>query len=195
MNDRRETSDQARTRRRWVTLAEVVAVSGVVISSLTLWNSWQDRRSAESDKAAAVHGEARARARIALTGTVEHGRRIVLKDARFDLTDVVVTLPRALGVAAQTPADSTIDAAWFDAPLLKLTDGGADDRTGRLPVLVTVSYIDGDVPRTARAIYDVVWRTEGHVLRGRTVSLLGFHLRQRGGDAATLDQAWARAKP
>jgi hypothetical protein len=191
-----ERREAAATRRRWVTLAEVVAVAGVVIAALTLWNSWSERRDAAAEKAAAQSTEARERGRVELTAAVEDGgRRLRLTDDKRDLTDLVVRFPAALGVAAQRPAEMAIDADWVAAPLLKLTDGGADERSGRLPVLVAVSYLDGDAPRVATGLYDLVWKTEGHVLRGRSLTLEGLRLRRRGGDQQALDAAWGREKP
>ncbi|MDP1026153.1 hypothetical protein Q5H91_02925 [Sphingomonas sp. KR1UV-12] len=192
-----ERRDAAATRRRWVSLAEAVAVAGVLIGALTLWMNWSDRRADQADKAATQTAESREKARVELVATVEDGgRSLALKDARHDLSDAVVTFPQALGIAAQRPSgDPAIEAAWFADPLLALTDGGPDDRAGRLPVLVTLRYWDGDTARTATGIYDVVWKTEGRVLRGRTLRLDGLRLRQRGGTQAQLDGAWAREKP
>jgi hypothetical protein len=191
-----ERREAAATRRRWVTLAEVVAVAGVVIAALTLWNSWSERRDAAAEKAAAQSTEARERGRVELTATVEDGgRRLRLTDDKRVLTDLVVRFPAALGVAAQRPAEMAIDADWVAAPLLKLTDGGADERSGRLPVLVAVSYLDGDATRVATGLYDLVWKTEGHMLRGRSLTLEGLRLRRRGGNQQALDAAWGREKP
>ena len=61
-------------------------------------------------------------------------------------------------------------------------------------VLITASYVDGDVTRTARGIYDVLWSTHGRMLRGRALELTGLRLRQRGGDQAALDALWPRAQ-
>jgi len=48
-------------------------------------------------------------------------------------------------VDAQTGLSSPqIDANWFERALLKVTDKGADDRQGRLPVLITATWWDGD---------------------------------------------------
>lgn len=192
-----ERREAAATRRRWVTLAEVVAVAGVMIGALTLWLSWSDRRQDQADKAATETAEAREKARVELTATVDDGgQTLALKDARHDLSDAVVTFPTPLGIGTQRPSgDPAIEADWFAATLLRLTDGGADERTGRLPVLLTVRYWDGDTARTATAIYDVVWRTEGRMLRGRMLTLTGLRLRQRGGTQGQLDAAWAREKP
>ena len=42
-----ERAEAAATRRRWITLAEVVAVAGVLIGALTLYTNWSDRRADE----------------------------------------------------------------------------------------------------------------------------------------------------
>lgn len=191
-----ERREAAATRRRWVTLAEVVAVAGVLIAALTLWNSWSERRDLAAEKAAQQSSEVRERSRVELTAAVEdEGRTLRLTDEKHDLTDLVVAFPRALGVAVQRPADLTIEAGWIGSPLLKLTDEGADERSGRMPVLITVNYVDGDATRSATGVYDLVWRTEGRMLRGRTLRLEGLRLRQRGGDQARVDARWAQVKP
>ena len=190
-----ETSEQA-TRRRWVTLAEVVAVAGVVIAGLTFYTGWADRRADQEARVADKSSEARERARVDLVATVEDGgKRLAIKDEKHDLQDLAVLFPKALGVAPERPvADIAIDVNAIEAPILKLTDGGADDRAGRLPVLLTVRYWDGDAARTSTAIYDLIWRTEGRVLRGRTLRLEGMRLRERGGSQARVDALWAREK-
>lgn len=186
-----ERQEAAATRRRWVTLAEVLAVAGVVIAALGLYNSWSERRASEVEKVAAQTDEAHARRRVDLTATVaDSGQTLELKDATHDITDLRIVFPRKLGVPAQTPVEPTVDAGWFDDAILKATDGGADDRTGRLPVLVTARYLDGDAQRSATAIYDIVWRTEGRLLRGRTLKMEGFRIRERGGSQARIDGMW-----
>ena len=189
-----ETADQARTRRRWITLAEVVAVAGVVIAALTLYLNVSDRRADQAERAATAQKDAAVQARVELTGTVV-GNAITLKDPRHDITDTTILFPKALGVGKQAPVEPEIDAAMFNRALLKLTDGGPDARTGRLPVLITTRYWDGDATRSARGLYDIVWRTHGRRFFGRALTLEGFRLRQTGGDAAALERAWDAAKP
>jgi len=58
-----------------------------------------------------------------------------------------------------------------------------------------VQYFDGDTTRSASGIYDVIWKTEGRMLRGRALKLEGLRVRQRGGDQAKLDAIWAKEKP
>ena len=193
----RERREAAATRRRWVTLAEVVAVIGVLIAGLTLWSNWTDRRDRAAEKAAETRSETKARSRVDLKAVVEDGgRRLALSDAAHELQDAAVMFPAALGVAEQRPAgDPVIDARWFEDAVLKATDGGADNREGRLPVLIRLTYLDGDAVRTTTGLYDVVWRTEGRMLRGRALKLEGLRVRSRAGTPAGLNAAWAKEKP
>lgn len=188
-----ETTEQRTRRRRWLNLAELVAVASVVIAALGLYLTWSDRRQAAAEKAATVT----AGARLELSATVaDDGDTLRLIDTKHDLTDMTIRYPSPLGIGVQRPTgEPAIEMAPFAKTLLKLTDGGADDRSGRLPVLITASYVDGDATRTASGIYDVIWRTHGRGIRGRALDLTGLRLRQRGGTPAALDAAWAREKP
>lgn len=192
-----ERKEAAATRRRWVTLAEVIAVAGVLIAALTLWTNWSEHRANEADKIAAQSTAAHERSRIDLSAIVQGGGDLLLlKDARHDLQDVTITFPRALGVTPQRPpAEPVIEASWVSDAMLKLTDGGSDDRAGRLPVLVSVKYFDSDTTRSAVGIYDVIWKTHGRRFRSRAFELEGLRIRQLGGDQAKLDAIWAREKP
>ena len=186
-----ERAEAAASRRRWISLAEVVAVAGVLIAALTLWNSWSERRDAAVDKASAAAQEERVDSRIALVATVEKGGdRLRLRDSRHEIADVTVTFPKTLGVPIQQPVEPVIDASPFHDALLKATDHGPDAQTGKLPALVRVTYWDGDTKKTGAAIYDIIWRTEGRMLRGRSLKLEALRLRDHSGSAATLDRMW-----
>lgn len=192
-----ERQDAAATRRRWVTLAELVAVLGVIIGGLTLWNSWSERRAAEAEKAAAATSDARDRARFEIKGSAASGGGsiVLARDERHAIEEATVAFPSALGIGAREALTDDIQRDWLAKPLLKVTDGGEDDQTGRLPVLIAIRYSDGDATRTASGIYDIIWRTEGRVLRGRSLTLEGLRLRERGGGQKRLDALWAREHP
>jgi hypothetical protein len=192
-----DRAEAAATRRRWVTLAEVVGVAGLIIAALSLWMSWSDRRADEQEKQAEKASESKARTLVLLTATPEHGgARLALKDEAHAIQSIDVRFPAALGVSAQTSVlEPHIQSDWFADAILKATDGGPDAREGRLPVLITSSYWDADKQRSDSAIYDVVWQTEGRVLRGRTLRLKGVVLRERTSQPARLEAIWAREKP
>ena len=192
-----ETQDQAQTRRRWVTLAEVVAVAGVIIAALTLYSNWQERRDAAADKAVEQASATRDKTRFLLRGTVATDKRsiVLAREEAHPLGDIRVTFPTALGVSPQDSVTQTIEAGWFDDALRKATDGGPDECTGRLPVLIRYTYFTDDQPTTRQAIYDVVWKTEGQMLRGRKVELIDLRLRESGGNQRRIDTLWAKALP
>src|SRR3546814_8665068 len=78
------------------------------------------------------------------------------------------TFPAELGLSSRDAVvDTRLEANWFAGKILDLTDGGPDEVEGRLPILITSDYWDADQHRTDTAIYDVVWRIEGRLLRGR----------------------------
>lgn len=190
-------AEAAATRRRWITLGEIVAVAAVVISGLTFWNSWSERQDAAAERQAERAAESKERAAssaVLLTGSAEDdGAMLTLSDPAHRIQQIEVRFPKALGVGPQTSVlEPQIQAAWIAAPMLKLTDGGADRREGRLPVAITASYWDADVQRTSTAIYDLVWRTEPRTLQGRTLKLRGVILRERvtNDGQARIDGMW-----
>lgn len=193
----RETAEQAQTRRRWITLAEFVAVAGLLIGALTLYLNWSDREQDRAEKARETATEASAKSIVTLVGTVTGGgRSIALADAAHQISDAQVRFPAALKVAPRDAMPGpSIEAAWFADALLALTDAGSDSTEGRLPVLVTTRWWDGDIQRSGVARYDILWRTHGRVLQGRKLELTGFTLADRDGSVAGLEKAWARERP
>ncbi|WP_375403489.1 hypothetical protein [uncultured Sphingomonas sp.] len=186
-------SEETRRRRRWLNLAEFVAIAGLLIAALGAWSSWSERRDAATEKRAAAVGEAKGRARFELRAeVVRNGREVRLSDPRHEIQDVTIAFPGTLGITDRRPAMTRIELDWFDRALLKATDGAADEREGRLPVLVTARYLDSDAVLTASAILDIIWRTEGRVLGGRTITIEAARLRKRGGSRTEIDALWAR---
>lgn len=193
----KETAEQARTRRRWISLAEFVAVAGLVIAAATLYLNWSDRREERAEHTAETASAKKTGGIATLSGEVtDGGDAIALSDPGHTFSAATVRFPSPLGVPARDAMPGPrISADWFAAPLLKLTDEGTDDRTGRLPVLISVTCWDGDARRHDTALYDILWRTEGRMLRGRKLVLTGFALNDRAASSAALEKAWAREKP
>lgn len=191
-----EKAEARAIRRRWITIGEIVAVAGVLIAAISLWMNWSDKRDDAAQIAAAKSAEARKASTTTLVGKAEGGGdRVVLADpAQPAVASIDVAFPRALGIPTQgSIVPPRIEAGWVDDPLLKLTDGGADAVRGRVPVLIAATITEGDRPAVDRAIYDVVFSTEGHTFGGRTLKLEGvvFRERVRGDATARLDSLWA----
>lgn len=203
-SDRAEAraAEAAATRRRWVTLAEVLAVVAVAISALTLWNSWSER----SDNVAARHAEAeRASARAATLVLVAAGRGervLTLKpaDGAQSVQSQSIVFPKALGVApAETTGEPRVEAKWFGDALKQTREaiGLPDDSRGdeRLPVIITTRFlVDGEAHEDV-ALYDVGYTISGRLLTGHSVKLRGLSLVSRVESAnarARLDSRWAK---
>ncbi|MCW4461291.1 hypothetical protein OK349_06200 [Sphingomonas sp. BT-65] len=194
MNETPAEKAEARAiRRRWLTIGEIVAVAGVIIAGVSLWISWADKRNEASEKAAEASKAKAAETRLDLRASVsDGGQQVVLSDPAHEILDTAIAFPEALNIGAQAPVLPRIEASWFGSPVLGATDKGADEREGRLPVLVTVSYRAGDVTKQDRAIVELVWRTSGRMLAGRELRIEAARVRERGGDQARIDAMWAQ---
>ncbi len=197
MTDTPEDKAEARAiRRRWITIGEIVAVAGVLVGALSLWLTWSDRRDDAAVQQAERSAEARKAVTVTLIGKAEDGgERVALADPdQPAVASIDITFPRALGLPTQASiVTPRIEADWVAKPLLAATDGGADAVRGRVPVLIAATIIEGDRPVIDRAIYDVVFVTEGHTFSGRSLKLEGAVFRERitADAAARLDSLWA----
>ena len=186
-------AEAAATRRRWINLGEFVAVAGLIIAVLGLYLTWSDRRADTADKQVAAANVAREGARfdIRAVAAADGASLLLQHDERHAIRDATVTFPTALGVGSKDTVADSIDRGWFEHALLKATEA----RSGRLPVLIVLTYWDGDTPRTTRGLYDIGWKTEkGLPLFGRSLKLESLRLREIGGDQKRLDAAWSAAK-
>lgn len=192
-----DSPEQVRARRRWISLAEFVAVAGLLIGVATLYLNWSDRREERTEKVQEAQSAGKAKSLVLLSGQPQRGGdALALSDPAHTITDATIRFPAALKVAQQDAMPGpAIEARWFAAPLLTVTDKGPDEQTGRLPVLITTSWWDGDTKRTSTALYDILWSTHGRMLQGRKLELTGIALTDRSTSAAALEKAWARAKP
>lgn len=169
----------------------MVAVLGLVVGALTLGLNWSEKRDAAQEKAAAAAAAGAAKVRLNLEADLASGgKEIRLSDARHELIDTTIDFPAVLGIEQQTPATARIDRDWFERAVLAATDGGADNREGRLPVLVTARYMVGDTPREGRGIVEIIWRTHGRLIGGRTLAIEAVRVREAGGDRKRIEALW-----
>lgn len=199
-----EAAEAARTRRRWINLAEILAVIAVLISGLTLWNSYKERTSEEAEKAAAK-AEANAEAqRLLLRGTPDRdGERLALApaDAAQAIQSQTIAFPAALGAASvDTVIEPRIESAWFARPVLRGRDGDAETRGDeRVPVAITTLFVVAGQTHRDTAIYDVGYRVdEGGLIGGGRLRLRGLSRVESvapGRAQARLDALWRARHP
>lgn len=175
-------------------------MAAVLISGLTLWNSWSERRESEAVKTNEAQKANDRASRLVLTASSAGKRVLSLKPAGAEqsVQDQTIAFPTALGIKpAQTTGEPRIEAGWFE-DALKTARGDAhlpDDSRGdeTIPVAITTHFlVDGEAHEDV-AIYDVGYSIIGHWLAGHSVTLRGISLvaHVRPGTAqARLDTRW-----
>lgn len=197
-------AEAAAVRRRWITLGETLAVVAVIISALTLWNSYSERRNGEiAREAEARSADAKARILI-LRGAAERGgERLALSVVGEQVIQgQTVAFPSALELDPVETTEPRIEADWFDDALrqARREAGQKDEDAGdeRLPVAITTRYLTDGKLLTDVSLYDIGYGVEARFLRGGAVRLRGLSLigRTTADDApARLDRLWESRKP
>jgi len=190
-----EKAEAAAIRKRWLTLGEIVAIAGLIISAIAFWNSWDQRRNDESERRQEKAVETRVKTAVLLRGTPQrNGAVLLLTDPDHPVQRVTITFPSAFGLSPQTSSvDPQIEAEWLRAKLLSIAEKSDDERRGSIPVMIASNYWQGDELIVDRAIYDLAWRIRGRFLQGRIVQLRGLALRERGKPSqARLDAMWTK---
>lgn len=195
----------AATRRRWVTLGEVLAVVAVVISGLTLWNSWTQRSDSDAVKTADAQRASTRAGTLVLLASNAGGHVLNLKPASAEqsVQSQRVMFPTALEAApAETTGEPRIEAAWFEHALKQAREVAKmpDDSRGdeQLPVAIITRFLVDGEPHEDVALYDVGYSIAGHWLGGHSVTLRGVSLIARvkgGGAQAKVDARWKHLFP
>jgi hypothetical protein len=193
-----QAAEAAAIRRRWITLGEILAVIAVLISGLTLWNSYSERSASEAERA-----EEKKREKVrsqALVLKAEGGRKrleLAAIDPGQAIQSQTITFPSALEVKAiDTLIDPRIEAGWIkDAAKKARESDKASKPSGdsRLPVAIATRFVSGGETYSDVSIYDVGYRREGSLLGGSEIELLGLSLVERVPAArarARLDTLW-----
>lgn len=199
-DDGSEAAAARRRRLRWLTLAEVLGVSALVISALTLWNSYSERRQSEEARTAESRAaNARARTLVLRAEVQEDGDRLELRAADDQVIQgQTIAFPKALGVDPVDSTDPRLEASWFASGLKKARrEAGEPERPrgdARVPVAITTRFtVDGDVAEDV-TLYDVGYVTDGSFLGGTSIRLRGLSLIGRSSAKAAqerIDALWA----
>ncbi|HYW14756.1 MAG TPA: hypothetical protein VE891_01195 [Allosphingosinicella sp.] len=193
-----ERKEAAAIRRRWITLGEMLAVIGVLISGLALWNSWSERSTAERERSAEKAKQANV-SRILLLKAGGGGKRLALTahDPDQAIQGQTLLFPSAFGLGAFDTTEPRIEADWVKRATRKAR--GKDDKVrgdARMPVAITTRFVADRRSFTDTALYDVGYKESGGGLfEGSEVELRGLSLIGRTTPAraqAQLDALWAK---
>src|SRR3569623_172477 len=193
-------AEAAASRRRWITLGEVLAVIAVLISGLTLWNSWSERRDNETVKSRDAE-QASTRAATQVQVAAGYGKAAQTLKPATDAQSVqsqTILFPTPLGAPpAATTGEPRIEADWFEHRLIKAREAGGrpDNSRGdeQLPVAIVTRFLVDGAPHEDDALYDIGNTISGRLLSGHSVTLRGLSLVdhvKKGAAQAKLDARW-----
>lgn len=176
-----ERAEAARVRRRLVNLGEILALVAVVISALTLWNSYAERKSSEATRASESAQSARKAVVLTLRASADKDGRILALSPRADnqvIQSQTIRFPAMLGLSpAETSGDARIERDWFDSALVKARKAaGVEQKLGdaRLPLVIETHYLADGEAEVDRAVFELGYATSHSLLGGTEVHLRGL---------------------
>ena len=166
MND--SQSPDAKARRRWITLGEIIGLAALAISGLGLWNSWRS----DNDKPAPPPAEQRRAIPIAFRGQVEdEGKAMVVSpvETGHALESLTVTVAGKPVISAGS--DGRISASEVE----RLVEAGKEKRPGTLTARIDARYIEAGALKQGGGRYRISYRwDEGGLFGGKRLRLTGL---------------------
>jgi hypothetical protein len=164
-------SPEARARRRWINLGELIALAALIVSGLGVWIAW---RSSSEDKPTRVV-EQRQPIPLTLRGAADRdGGALTISpvDPGHALQSATVTIKGASPI--ELGSDGRLQASDVQAAL----NGGPKedkDRTYSISVRIAAHYVEMGADRRGGGTYTLRYRWEGGGLfGGRSVRLVGL---------------------
>jgi hypothetical protein len=164
-------SPEARARRRWVNLGELIALAALIVSALGVWIAWQSNKQDEPTRVV----EQRSAVPLALRGTVDSDGRtltIVPADPSHALESLKVSIKGAPPI--DVGSDGRLAASDVEAAL-KNREKESKDVTRSLPIRIDARYVESGTDRRGGGTYVLRYKWEGGGLfGGRSLRLAGL---------------------
>jgi hypothetical protein len=163
-------SESERTRRRWITVGELIALAALIVSAFGVWISWKS----SDEKGPTEVVEQRQPIALTLRGKAEDdGRALEISPVENShaLQSLKVTIAGAKPI--EIGSDGQLDARSVEAAL---PDGG-EDAKGRQSVTARIDarYVEMGKDKGASGTYRITYRWEGGGLfGGRSLRLISL---------------------
>jgi hypothetical protein len=161
-----------RSRIRWVTLGEAIAIAALVISGLGLWHEWGNR---DKHPAPVAVVEQQKPIPLVLRGQpASDGRALDIApvEQRHALESLVVTIKGAEPV--EIGSDGRLQAGDVEQAL-EGRDKEPKDKTLSVPVKISARYVENGADRRGGGSYTLRYRWEGGGLfGGRSLRLVSL---------------------
>lgn len=159
-----ETETRKRSRLRWITLGEAIAITALILSGAGLWHEWSKRESQPVvvEKPTAIP--------LALRGKVRNeGRELEISPVEDGHALQSLTISLA-GSRIELDGDGELDVNDVEAALGKAEGEGAH----RVTLRITARYIEAGADKTATGSYVLSYRVKDRLLGGRSLRLTGL---------------------
>ena len=171
MNDTPTSEAARKSRLRWVTLGEAIAIAALIVSAAGVWISWQSN---DSGKGPTTVVEKRQAVPLALRGKpVDEGRTLEISPVESNHALQSLNVIVAGSSAIDVGSDGELSASDLESAL---GDKAAEDKgTHRVRVRVDARYVEAGADRTATGSYVISYKWEGGgLLGGRSLRMTGF---------------------
>ena len=159
----------SQSRRRWVTLGEIVALLALVVSAAGLWLTWKN---SGEDKPTRVVEQKQA-IPLTLRGKAGNdGRSLTIEpvEASHALESLTLTVKGASPI--EVGSDGEFDASALEAALKNREE---DKGPHSVPVRIAARYVEMGKDRRGGGTYVLRYRWEGGgIFGGRSLKLTGF---------------------
>jgi hypothetical protein len=170
MNDSPSTEARRKSRLRWITLGESIAIAALIVSAIGVWISW---KSDDSDKGTTIV-EHRQSIPLTLRGKAQgDGRRLEISPVEDShaLQSLTINLPNVQPI--EVGSDGQLEAQAVESAL----DRDAPDRKGikRVRARIEAKYVEAGADKSVTGSYVISYRWEGGGLfGGRSLRLVGL---------------------
>ena len=163
-----ESSESKKSRMRWVTLGEAIAIAALVISGLGLYREWNK----PDDKPTVVEKE-RASIPLALRGrTQDQGRSMEISPV--ESSHALESLAISIGSSKiELGSDGDLSASQVEDALGKVDKDAKGHQ--RVAAHIAAKYVEAGADKTATGSYTITYKWEGGgFLSGKSLRLVSL---------------------
>jgi hypothetical protein len=164
-------SPEARARRRWINLGELIALAALIVSALGVWIAWKNSNQDKTTRIVEQHHPVP----LSLRATVDQdGRTLTLvpADPSHALESATLTIKGASPI--DVGSDGRLSASDVESAL-RSRDKQDKDVAYTVPVRIAAHYVENGVDRRGGGAYVLRYKWEGGGLfGGRSIRLLGL---------------------
>ena len=161
---------EEKTRRRWISLGEIIALCALAVSAAGLWLAW---KSSGEDKPTRIVEQKQAIALRLRGRAIDDGEALEISPAESSHSLQSLKLTTVDGKSVSAGGDGTISAGDIEG-LVGKPKGDAKGRQ-QLRVRVEAAYVEAGADKSATGNYVITYRWEGGGLfGGRSLKLVSL---------------------